>query len=137
MKTLLAIAAFAVVVSTGSQASAQAMSFNWSDWNKQWDGRSSGAYPSNGPVFGDAQLHSQPSVVPQRNRQALRAYAQRRPMIVQRRPYVALMPSFDGYVHSPSPFYDVYDTANHYISSDPDPFIRGELGRVRPGFGED
>ena len=31
--------------------------------------------------------------------------------------------------HSTSPSYDVYDTRGHYVGSDPDPFIRGQLAR--------
>jgi len=31
--------------------------------------------------------------------------------------------------HSTNPAYDVYDTRGHYVGSDPDPFIRGQLAR--------
>ena len=35
----------------------------------------------------------------------------------------------DNHQHSSNPAYDVYDTRGHYVGSDPDPFIRDQLGR--------
>ena len=40
-------------------------------------------------------------------------------------------------MHSPNPAWDVYDTDGAYIGSDPDPFIRNELARDRPGRNDD
>jgi hypothetical protein len=35
-------------------------------------------------------------------------------------------------MRSINPAYDVYDTQDRYISSDPDPFIRNDLARNPP-----
>jgi hypothetical protein len=59
-----------------------------------------------------------------------------RPARRQRR-NLSRAPAPDGHVHSPNPAYDVYDTQNQYISSDPDPFIRNDLARNPPGRGDD
>ena len=40
--------------------------------------------------------------------------------------------SLDGRIHSPNPAFDVYDTQDRYIGSDPDPFIRNDLARNPP-----
>ena len=101
MKALLATAALAVVVSTGSPATAQ--------------------------VFGDQRGYW--------NDPALGAFAQAR--TPQQRSNLARVYSPDGRIHSPNPAWDVYDTSNQYISSDPDPFIRNELRRDPPNRGDD
>jgi len=62
--------------------------------------------------------------------QALEAFAQAR--TPQRRRELAREYSPDGRIHSPNPAWDVYDTSNQYISSDPDMFIRNELRRDPP-----
>jgi hypothetical protein len=59
------------------------------------------------------------------------AFAQA-PLTVQQRRNLARARS-DGRVHSPNPAYDVYDTDGTYLGSDPDPFIRNDLARDRPG----
>jgi hypothetical protein len=66
------------------------------------------------------------------NDPALGAFAQA-PLTVQQRRNLARAQSLDGRIHSPNPAFDVYDTSNRYISSDPDPFIRNELRRDPPG----
>ena len=43
----------------------------------------------------------------------------------------------DGRIHSSNPAFDVYDTSDQYISSDPDAFIRNDLARNPPGRGDD
>jgi hypothetical protein len=68
--------------------------------------------------------------------QALRAFAQT-PLTAQQRRNLVRAQSLDGRVHSPNPAFDVYDTQNNYISSDPDMFIRNELARDPPGRGDD
>jgi hypothetical protein len=71
------------------------------------------------------------------NDQALGAFAQAQgPVTVQQRRNLARAQTPDGHVHSPNPAYDVYDTSNQYISSDPDPFIRNDLARDPPGRGD-
>ena len=70
--------------------------------------------------------------------QALGAFAQSQaPLTAQQRRNLARAQSPDGRVHSPNPAYDVYDTDGTYLSSDPDPFIRNDLARDRPGRGDD
>jgi hypothetical protein len=72
------------------------------------------------------------------NDQALGAFAQvQGPITAQQRRNLSRAPAPDGHVHSPNPAYDVYDTQNQYISSDPDPFIRNDLARNPPGRGDD
>ena len=68
--------------------------------------------------------------------QALGAFAQA-PLTAQQRRNLARAQNPDGRVHSPNPAFDVYDTQNRYISSDPDMFIRNELARDPPGRGDD
>jgi len=102
MKALLATAALAVVVSTGSPATAQVYN-NQTQWGYWSD-------------------------------QALNAFAQAR--TPQQRRNLAREYSPDGRVHSPNPAWDVYDTSNQYISSDPDLFIRNELRRDAPNRDE-
>ncbi len=68
--------------------------------------------------------------------QALGAFAQA-PLTAQQRRNLERTQSPDGRVHSPNPAFDVYDTQNRYISSDPDMFIRNELARDPPGRGDD
>jgi hypothetical protein len=68
--------------------------------------------------------------------QALGAFAQA-PLTAQQRRDLARARSLDGQVHSPNPVFDVYDTQNRYIGSDPDMFIRNELARDPPGRGDD
>ena len=65
--------------------------------------------------------------------QALGAYAQA-PLTAQQRRNLARRPiiSLDGRIHSPNPAFDVYDTQDRYIGSDPDPFIRNDLARDPP-----
>lgn|SRR5215510_11445463 len=72
------------------------------------------------------------------NPQALRAFAQLQPQatILPRRALPRVQ-NPDGRVHSPNPAYDVYDTGNQYIGSDPDVFIRNDLARNPPGRGDD
>jgi hypothetical protein len=148
MKTLLATTVIAVVVSMGSPASAQ-MGVDWTSWNNQWDSRAPGANQSDSRALGaDAQQRpltaqprrlgahaQQPPLTAQPRPHA--AYAQHRPTTVQPRRNLAQPQVGDGHVHSPNPAFDVYDTENHYISSDPDPFIRNELARVPPERGDD
>ena len=57
------------------------------------------------------------------------------PTILPRRTF-GRVPTLDGRIHSPNPGYDVYDTSDHYISSDPDMFIRNDLVRDPPGRGD-
>jgi len=84
--------------------------------------------PATAQVYGD-QLG---------NPQALRAFAQLQPQpTIQPRRTFARVQTPDGRVHSPNPAYDVYDTSNQYISSDPDVFIRNDLARNPPGRGDD
>lgn len=59
------------------------------------------------------------------------------PFTIQPRRTLARVQRQDGRIHSPNPAYDVYDTSNHYISSDPDAFIRNDLARNPPGRGDD
>jgi hypothetical protein len=99
MKALIATAALAIVVSTGSPATAQVASDRWDN-------------------------------------QALGAFAQA-PLTAQQRRNLARTQNLDGRVHSPNPGFDVYDTQNRYIGSDPDMFIRNELARVPPDRGDD
>ena len=69
---------------------------------------------------------------------ALGAFAQAQaPLVVQPRRNFARVYAPDGRIHSPNPAFDVYDTSNQYISSDPDPFIRNDLARNPPGRGDD
>jgi hypothetical protein len=68
--------------------------------------------------------------------QGLGAFAQA-PLTVQQRRNLVRAQSLDGRVHSPNPGFDVYDTNNQYIGSDPDMFIRNELARDPPGRGDD
>lgn len=69
--------------------------------------------------------------------EALGAFAQTQaPFTQPRRTYVRV-PTPDGRIHSPNPAYDVYDTNNRYISSDPDAFIRNDLARNPPSRGDD
>ena len=70
------------------------------------------------------------------NNQAFGAYAQA-PLTVQQRRNIQRVRTLDGRIHSPNPAFDVYDTQNRYVSSDPDPFIRNELSRDPPGRGDD
>src|SRR5215207_3421480 len=70
----------------------------------------------------------------------LRAFAQAQgPLTVQQRRNLARIQYQygDGRIHSPNPAFDVYDTSNQYISSDPDAFIRNDLARNPPGRGDD
>ena len=70
--------------------------------------------------------------------QALGAFAQAQaPFTVQPRRTFVRVQRPDGRIHSPNPAYDVYDTSNQYISSDPDAFIRNDLARNPPGRGDD
>ncbi len=64
---------------------------------------------------------------------ALGAYAQA-PLTAQQRRNVLRRPimSLDGRIHSPNPAFDVYDTQDRYVGSDPDPFIRNDLARNPP-----
>jgi hypothetical protein len=70
---------------------------------------------------------------------ALGAFAQAQPSftVQPRRTLPRAQRTTDGRVHSPNPAYDVYDTSNQYISSDPDAFIRNDLARNPPGRGDD
>jgi hypothetical protein len=68
--------------------------------------------------------------------QALGAFAQVQ-MTPQQRRNLARTPSLDGRIHSPNPAFDVYDNQGRYVGSDPDMFIRNELGRDPPGRGDD
>ena len=65
--------------------------------------------------------------------QALGAYAQA-PLEAQQRRNLARrsIMNLDGRIHSPDPAFDVYDTQDRYVGSDPDPFIRNELARNAP-----
>ena len=81
--------------------------------------------PATAQVYGD------------RDNDALGAFAQAQPAFtIQPRRTLARVQSPDGRVHSPNPAYDVYDTSNQYISSDPDVFIRNDLARDPPGRGD-
>jgi hypothetical protein len=69
---------------------------------------------------------------------ALGAFAQAQgPLTVQQRRAFARVQNPDGRIHSPNPAFDVYDTSNQYIGSDPDAFIRNDLARNPPGRGDD
>ncbi len=69
---------------------------------------------------------------------ALGAFAQvQTPFAISPRRTFGRVQALDGRIHSPNPAYDVYDTGNHYISSDPDAFIRNDLARNPPGRGDD
>lgn len=68
--------------------------------------------------------------------QALGAFAQA-PLTAQQRRNLVRAQNLDGRVYSPNPTFDVYDTNNRYIGSDPDMFIRNELSRDPPGRGDD
>jgi hypothetical protein len=103
MKTLLkTLLATTAIAVVVSMGSPASAQVYGDNWNNQW----------NNPAFG--------------------AYAQQRPLTAQQRRNLARAQVGDGRVHSANPAYDVYDTENHYISSDPDPFIRNELARVAP-----
>jgi hypothetical protein len=67
--------------------------------------------------------------------QALGAYAQA-PLVAQQRRNLVRRYSMDGRTHSPNPTFDVYDTQDRYIGSDPDPFIRNDLARDQPERGD-
>jgi hypothetical protein len=69
--------------------------------------------------------------------QALGAFAQAPQTVQQRNNFARVLLRSDGRIHSPNPAFDVYDTSNQYISSDPDPFIRNELSRDPPNRGDD
>src|SRR5262245_23939841 len=84
--------------------------------------------PATAQVYGDQRSNW--------NDQSLRAFAQAQPTILPPRAFVRV-PTPDGRLHSPNPAYDVYDTSNQYISSDPDAFIRNDLARNPPGRGDD
>src|SRR5215218_8468147 len=113
MKILLATAALAVVVSAVSPASAQS-------YGQSYEPGQSAYAQSRG----------------QSDESGFRAFAQseQAPFTVQQRRNLARarMQTPDGRAHSPNPAYDVYDGEGHYISSDPDPFIRNDLVRTPP-----
>jgi len=83
--------------------------------------------PATAQVYGDQWSNS--------NDPSLGAFAQVQTPILPRRTFVP-MQNPDGRVHSPNPAFDVYDTSNQYISSDPDAFIRNDLARNPPTRGD-
>ena len=84
--------------------------------------------PATAQVYGDNWNRNDPT---------LGAFAQAQgPLTVQQRRNLVRARS-DGRVHSPNPAFDVYDTDGAYLGSDPDPFIRNDLARDRPGRNDD
>ena len=84
--------------------------------------------PATAQVYGDNWNRSDPALGAFAQAQRLRAVQQRRNLV---------RAQSDGRIHSPNPAWDVYDTDGAYLGSDPDPFIRNELARDRPGRNDD